>query len=375
MTAVDPALLQHDPLHLSGTPEARGLAQADCAVTAHPLVKDAIGGALQRARADGLLDAAGRGFLAAQMDFYATHGPGIIAEIDGIAQGFGISRDDLFAFHHLRPLELLKTGSAASTDGCSSWAVASGPDGPLLVKNRDSAARPDRPQCVMMHEGADICGGAMICVGTLGSPGAYSSGMNARGLAVADTHVTATGVRIGWLRLFLATHLLTQCATVDEALAMIAAAPHAGGGTLLLADAGGAVAAVEFGPHGPMVQRESPVWRTNHFTQGAPRGGAKAPKEDAIDANSLTRFVHLAQTLPGTGWDIARAKTLMATHEGAPICQHRDPDEADTLSTAIFVCRDRLLIFCDAAPCTGVWHRFPPDTWSSPLGATPTSNQ
>ncbi|MBL6431104.1 MAG: hypothetical protein HPM95_07335 [Alphaproteobacteria bacterium] len=55
------------------------------------------------------------------------------------------------------------------------------------------------------HSGPDIATGSMLCVGSLGSPGAYSSGMNARGLMLADTQIGARTHRVGWLRYFLMT--------------------------------------------------------------------------------------------------------------------------------------------------------------------------
>lgn len=375
MAEGDPALLWHDPLRLSGTPEVRGAHQSsDCSAAARPLVGRSINSALQQARLGGLLDAQGQAFLAEQFEFHTEYGPGVMAELGGIAQGFGLSVEDVFAFHHLGALDVRKTGRTVVTDGCSAWGVASGRDGPLLVKNRDSAAQPDRPQSVMMHHGADISGGAMICVGTLGSPGAYSSGMNASGLAVGDTHVTAQGVGVGWLRLFLATHLMTQFDSVDAALDYIGRVPHAGGGTLVLADAGGSVAGVDFDLSGPTIRRGGPVWRTNHFTTPAPHRGSQKVVGDAIDANSLSRFTHIGAALADGDWDVGRAKQLMATHDGAPICQHRNTDDADTISTAIFACKTRVLTYSRAHPCAGDWQRFTPDTWLAPLGATAPSS-
>ena len=78
----------------------------------------------------------------------------------------------------------------------------------------------------------------MFCVGTLGSPGAFSSGINAGGLALADTHVGTSAHGVGLLRYFLMTRLLRPVQG-RRGLAEIATLPHAGGGTMVLADATG----------------------------------------------------------------------------------------------------------------------------------------
>lgn len=363
----------HDLLRLSGGPFDRGRAQSTHA-GAGATVRRAIRSALDAADRAGLIDSAARGYLAAQIAFHRAEGPAIMAEIDGLAAGFGLLPEDIVAFHHLGLLDVLKSGRVAPEDGCSAWAVSGGPDGPLLVKNRDSAAVPDRPQRVMAHQGPDIPGGAMICVGTLGSPGAYSSGMNAGGLAVADTHVTAESAASGWLRVFLATHLLTHFASVADALAYIGRVPHAGGGTLVLADRGGAVAAVDFDVGGPSVCHDARLWRTNHFTRQPPRNGSRAIVCDPVDANSSARFGHLARSLAAGDWDVSRAQHLMATHDAAPLCQHRATDDAETLSTAIYACRTGMMTFSDTHPCNGNWHRFDAGTWASapaPANSTP----
>src|SRR3546814_3909336 len=71
--------------------------------------------------------------------------------------------------------------------------------------------------------------------------------MNSGGLALADTAVATTDHGVGWLRYFLMTRLLARHATVAAALEDIRGLAHAGGGSLVLADASGALAAVDLG--------------------------------------------------------------------------------------------------------------------------------
>lgn len=345
-------------LALNGTARDRGVQQAGAASA--EAVRAATLGRVAKARAEGVIDSHALAYVAAQHAFHTAADPEGMAELEGIAAGFCLDAAELFLHLHLGTLRDLKGGGRIE-DGCSAWAVADGPSGPLVVKNRDLSGLQLGGQTVARHAGPDVETGAMICLGSLGSPGAYSSGMNARGFALADTQVPVRHHRVGWLRYFLMTRLLARCATVAEALALIRAAPHAGGGTLVMADAGGAVAAVELGAAGPQVATASPVWRTNHFTSPALAADTLTPEGDCIAGNSQQRFGHLAATLPGRSWSVADAQALMATHPegGAPICQHGADDGSCTIASVVYSCRAPGLLACAGNPCNGTWRSVP----------------
>ena len=207
------------PVLLSGNPYERGLGQAIKAGVSDEQIRSAVLGRIDQASATGLLDADGLRYVEAQRAFLLAEDPDTMAELTGIADGFGLSEDDLFVHQHITILRDLKTGARIDTDGCSTWAVGDGDDGPLVVKNRDFSGTHLGVQRVFLHEGPDIETGRMICVGSAGSPGAYSSGINAAGLALVDNHVGTRRHGIGWLRYFAMTRILATCRTVDEAVA------------------------------------------------------------------------------------------------------------------------------------------------------------
>ncbi|WP_415234610.1 C45 family autoproteolytic acyltransferase/hydolase [Pseudorhodobacter sp.] len=347
-------------LSLSGTAHARGLAQANGADAAQ--IRRATVGRVELARADGLFDSAALAYLAAQRDFMQAADPAGMAELAGIAEGFGLSEPDLFQHLHLGTLRDIK-GGAAMIDGCSAWAVASGPDGPMVVKNRDFSGQHLGIQRVARHAGPDVKTGAMLCLGSLGSPGAYSSGMNAAGLALADTQVPVATHRVGWLRYFLMTRILADCGSVAQAVAFIKRIPHAGGGTLILADRSGDTAAVELGAAGPQITTGGTVWRTNHYVSDALAADTLKPKGDVIASNSPDRFACLSARLPKQVWSVTDAKRLMATHpddgpDAAPICQHGEGDGTMTISSAVYSCKLGGMDICTANPCSGNWTRL-----------------
>lgn len=351
------------PLTLSGEARARGRGQSADPLADPARVREATIDRVEQARAAGVIDAEAHRYLSLQREFHLRHDPEGMAELAGIAEGFGLSEEELFIHLHLGTLNDLCAGARLDSDGCSAWAVPDGPAGPIVVKNRDYSGLHRGIQRVTLQSGPDIATGAMLCVGSLGSPTAYSSGMNARGLMIADTQVTVRTHSVGWLRYFLMTRLLARCATVGTALDLIASAPHAGGGTLILADAGGDTAAVELSATATAVQRGGVVWRTNHYTLPDQAGDTLPPSDDRIAGTSAARFAFLEAALPGLTPDIAHAARLMQTHRdtaqgAAPLCQHGETEASQTLSTSIYSCRFGTLTFSQGNPCAGDWQTF-----------------
>jgi len=352
------------PVILSGTPYERGRAQAEGAGVTDEQIRAAVLMRVDQASAAGLLDAENLRYIEAQRAFLISNDPDTMAELAGIADGFGLNEDDLFVHQHITILRDLRAGAAPlDTDGCSTWAVGDSDDGPLVVKNRDFSGTHLGVQRVFLHEGPDIATGRMLCVGSAGSPGAYSSGINAAGLALVDNHVGTRRHGVGWLRYFAMTRILATCRTVDEAVAYIAARRHAGGGNLVLADRSGAVAAIEFGTDGFGIERGAVAWRTNHFVTAKMADCNLLEDGDRIDENSSIRFDFLSRTVPNRRWNVAAAAVLMASHaeDGsgiAPLCQHAVRDDSQTISTAIYRCDAASLHFLEGNPCSGQWQLF-----------------
>ncbi|HCL63306.1 MAG TPA: hypothetical protein DIC56_00350 [Rhizobium sp.] len=351
------------PVVLSGSPYERGRAQATKAGVSDEQIRTAVLGRVDQAGAAGLLDTDGLRYIEAQRAFLSVHDPDTMAELAGIADGFGLMEDDLFVHQHITILRDLKTAAETDTDGCSTWAVGDSDDGPLVVKNRDFSGTHLGVQRVFLHEGPDIETGRMICVGSAGSPGAYSSGINAAGLALVDNHVGSRDHGVGWLRYFVMTRILATCRTVDEAVAFIAARRHAGGGNLVLADRNGATAAIEFGTDTFGIERGAASWRTNHFVTAKMAGCNLVEDGDRIDENSSVRFDFLSRMVPNRRWSVPAAAALMASHAGdgpgiGPLCQHAVRDDSQTISTVIYRCDTTSLHFLEGNPCSGEWQLF-----------------
>ncbi len=239
------------PHFLLGNAKQRGEQQAGISPALNQEVRNVIAARLEGSR-DVLAQPTAREFLAAQWEFSEKSALTHLEEVHGLAKGYRVSPRDLFAYLHLSTLD---AGNQAN-DGCSVIAIGNTQDGPLLAKNRDFGGRHQRLQRVMLHKDPSRPQDWCMFVTSLGSPGAYSSGINGHGLAVGDTHVGYSKPGVGWLRYFLMTEILWNVSTVAAALELISSVPHVGGGALVLADRAGCLASVELG-HGEMRVQKS----------------------------------------------------------------------------------------------------------------------
>lgn len=344
------------PVDLDGSAFDRGRGQAERCPGTEQIVRDAVDRRLAAVR-DVLARPAAADFLARQWDFTATHDPDALAEAEGIAAGYGLAVRDLFASLHAGMLPGF--GASPAADGCSAWAVRHPEFGALLGKNRDLAAPFRGAQRVFRHRDPAWHGRTILCVGSLGSPGVYSSGINSDGLALADTQIRAADQGVGFLRYFAMTRLLARCATVDEAVDELRRLRHAGGGSLVLADADGRTAAVELGHHAVAVEGGGGrVARTNHFVSPELRG---RDIEGGGRADSDGRLRRLRSWLDGLGEapGVADTAAVMASHDDAEtpgLCRHGVRFRGSTtISGSIFACRGRRLYFSPDNPCSGAW--------------------
>lgn len=348
---------------LSGTPYARGRAQAARFPERAAEVAEAISIRLDQAR-----DHIGRPDIAAYTqalrDYTAARYPEILEEIDGIAEGFGIEAGRIFTYLNCSHAADIDLGAVIEpVEGCTSFALA-GAGGAVVAKNRDYRPEHVGLQQVFRHADPAWNGRSFICVGSLGSPGNFSSGMNSDGLAVADTASRVNRHAVGMHRYFLLTWLLVHCRTVAEALEAIRSMPHAGSGLLILGDAGGSTAAVELGP-GLTAGIETGgrvAGRANHFVLPATRGfNLDTPEVRAASCNSEARFAALSALLGKApeGAGTAQAAAILSRHagDGSGFCRHGGAELSTTISGAIYATGSREMFFAAGNPCAAQWRR------------------
>jgi hypothetical protein len=288
-------------------------------------------------------------FLGTQHDATAALAPEALEEILGIAEGFGLQAREVFDFLHIGCLNDLAAAPLA-TDGCTAFAR----DG-VVAKNRDFRPEHVALQRIFLHEDpAWPAGRQVLCLGSLGAPGAWSSGMNSDGFALADTQIATADHGPGLLRYFLMNRLLAHCRTVADAIAGIRLVPHAGGGSLVLADRAGAGAAVELRHRRIDVEPGSTLARTNHYLAGAEPLPAVAHSIGRLD----TVRAALAEA------PARDARAVLALHAPAALCRHA-PDPSPTLAGAVWDTRTLTAEITLGPPCSTKWRRFThgPDGW------------
>ncbi len=334
---------------LHGDARARGLGQG----LAYPEMAPAVRDAIMMRLAAATITPRGAAFLDAQREWTAAQAPEAMAECAGIAGGFGLEPAQVFDFLHLGCLADLAQhpadGAPVDTDGCTAFAR----DG-VVAKNRDFRPEHVALQRVFTQADPSWGGRSVLCLGSLGAPGAWSSGMNSDGFALADTQIATAAHGPGMLRYFLMNRLLSACATVAEALTMIRALPHAGGGSLVMADASGAAASVEL-RHGRVDITQGVVLaHTNHYEA--------APEVLPSVAHSAPRVAALRAALRE---DPAReARKLLGMHAPVALCRHA-PDPSPTLAGAVWDAVARRAMIALGPPCCTPWRTFAllPEGW------------
>jgi len=281
--------------------------------------------------------------------------------MEGIADALEIPRARLFQYvaaSYLEDLLLAKT----PPEGCTVWAAARSAtrDGaPILAKNRDYYEAHIPMRCIAYAAPRE--GYRYIYATSAGSPGVYSSGMNERGLAIADTHVSSRDLGPGLARFTLMMNILEQCASAADARAYLQSVRCMGAGNLVLADAEGECAVVEngFRACGFIAPTQDIVVATNHFVSAELRDAnifRNSTTYDETRARYATAHTLLDQARGAI--DLAYAKRIAAHHDATALCRHRPLNDSDTISAAIYLPALRRLVFCNGWPCQGSYETY-----------------
>ena len=293
--------------------------------------------------------------------------PPILEMVRGQAEALELDFDTLLRYDlvsYLRDDLVTRLTANSASEGCTTWAAvgsATADGEPLLVKNRDY--RPEHLPLQVFVTATPTDGYRYIYGSSAGSPGVFQSGMNERGLAIADTHVCSTDIGPGLPDYSLMMHILEEHGTVRSALDYLSSVPWMGRNNLILADARGDVAVVELGYHHLAIvkARNGIVVNTNHFVSPSLKERFVDCTRPPVKGNSFHRYNLVRRELEGArgSIDVAFAQHLMATHAGplASICRHLELDgQSATIATTIYQPARRALRFCHGYPCESPYH-------------------
>ncbi|NQU58571.1 MAG: hypothetical protein HQ513_15185 [Rhodospirillales bacterium] len=347
------------PVKLSGSAWDRGIQQSKRRPELKPALCQAVSDRLDLMRSK-LDDSEITTFLERQRKFTEKHSPESLSEINGIAEGYDILPNDLFAYQHLGVID----DRVGREDGCSVFAIKNTFEGPVLAKNRDYQGAHKKLQQVFHSSDPDWGSRQCLFVGSLGSPGAFSSGMNSDGLAIADNRIGWSQPGIGWLRYFLMTKILTDTGSVEDALQFINRVEHVGGGSIVLADKQGDMASVELG-HGKIhVDRGIGgfVAHTNHYLDPGLALFATRTPHDPMSASSFGRLkkINGDPMRRNNNVQLNEVADLLTSHEDQDqsLCRHGIDGDALTISSVIFACQKRELYYCPGLPCENDWQVY-----------------
>lgn len=296
-------------------------------------------------------------------EFMAEHGRPTWEMMGGIADGLGLEWPLMQRYTFSSYLLDVHRTTSVLYEGCTTFA-ASAPttrDGaPLLAKNRDY--RRDHIGLQTLTRARPGAGYRCVHLGSAGSPGVFSSGMNERGLAVADTHVVSRDLGPGLPRYALMLHLLERCPDVPAALDYLQSVTHMGGGTMVLADAEDRLAVCEsgHGSSGYVVRDGGALVSTNHFTTPELRDQWFDLEPPELRGNSQTRRAYVEQALARAAGqvDAIWAQALLADHQDGLecLCRHeRAESKAATILGVVFLPRSKQLRVGAGNPCAAQW--------------------
>jgi len=355
------------PIGLAGTAYQRGRQQHQWNPEFKPFVIQAVSERRNVMKTE-LDDPEVQSFLDSQWAFTEQQSPESLAEITGIAEGYGVQSKDLFAYLHLGVID----DRIGQEDGCTAFAIKQTSHGTILAKNRDYQGAHQKLQQVFLN--SDPAWGERRClfVGSLGSPGAFSSGMNSDGLAVADNRIGWSTPGIGWLRYFLMTKILTDSSSVDEALDLIRSVDHVGGGSIVMADQSGKMATVELGQGQIHVetQENTFIGHTNHYLHPRLAQFATPTPNDPMAGSSRGRLdkINTGPIAQNSNISLENIAEFLGTHGGKTqsLCRHGIDGDSLTISSVIFCCQKRELYYCPGRPCETDWQVY---TLSASIGS------
>lgn len=287
------------------------------------------------------------------------------AELQGIAQGAGLSLEQTWAMNALTDLRDVAAyhdartwaqawGDRADVDGCSSF-VALGDrtdDGTSLVAQTWDLATTNMPYVRVVVREPDT-GPATVCLTTVGCLSLI--GMNARGVVVGTTNLRAVDARVGVGYLDIIHEALAR-ERFEESVAVIETAPRAGAHFYTVVDAAGSVALIECTARLHVTTRPTVGVHvhTNHFIHDE----LQCVEDQGTPARSShQRWQDLTMRLERPGeWSVADAQNALADHgSGAlSVCRH-DDHGISTNGAVVMKPGVRRFLAVHGPPCRGGW--------------------
>jgi len=280
--------------------------------------------------------------------------PEFVDEARGIAEGSGISFDEVWALNCYEGL----TETRERMWGCTSLAVRGEltAGGHVLMAHNEDWTSIDKEH-VYLVRGYPDDGPAFI--GMTYGPLLVNIGLNAEGIGVAIDSVYPTDGRIGVPRI-LSSRAILDARTIGQAIRACVPKLRGGGYVYLLADPHGELYTVETAAttHVTLYGEEGWLVHTNHYL--SPRMQALEVAGTYSSSNvRLNRARRLLRSQLGHV-TVESIQSLLRDHVNYPnsICSHEDPEKLPherecTLVSLIMDLTERVLWAAPGPPCEG----------------------
>jgi isopenicillin-N N-acyltransferase-like protein len=265
----------------------------------------------------------------AETDFTSAinaHTPGLLEEVNGIADGAEAPRPLIFAVQLLDEewaYRVRRRDDDAKLEKCSSFAIAQS-DGPTWIgQNMDLGAYTDGAQALLRIADDGEAPEALVftVAGMIGLMGVNAAGVGVCVNSLPQLPSSGEGVPVAFvLRRLLQAHSLA------EAVEIVLSIPHATNQHYVIAEPGGArsfeasaAGVTEYHPPDP-----TRVLHTNH-----PLAAEGAPETEAAHANSAARLASLTARLgAGDRPDLALVQAALSAFDDPvhPVCRLKRDD-------------------------------------------------
>ncbi len=259
--------------------------------------------------------------------------PSLWEELEGMAEGLGLPVTDVFMWNCRGDL-LHKT-----TDGCTTVALA-GKDGSRWIAHNEDGDPFLYGRVRLVEVKPDDAPGYLSFYYPGSLPG-HTFAANKAGLVQTINNVRTKQRHAGVPRMVLARAVL-DCETLDQALDVLRDTPSAGGFHHMLASASDTrMFSIELVPgHCSVLDIPQRYGHANHLIHRDSENQAQVITDSSRERQNRIDGIVDAWSADTVGQDLVTA--LLDTQGDLPIlrCDKNDPDEENTLATALFEMRD-----------------------------------
>jgi len=257
--------------------------------------------------------------------------PAVWEELAGLAEGLDMPLADVLLWNCRGDL----LHSSGSGDGCTSVALKAA-DGTRWIGHNEDGDPFLYGRCHLVDVALDDAPGYLSFYYPGSLPG-HTFGANRGGLVQTINNLRTKQRQPGVPRMLLARAVL-DCATLDEAVALLADSPRAGGFHHTLGSAADArIFSVEAAPgNASVLEIGTRYGHANHMVHQDSRGQAQVITDSSRDRQRRIQGIIDTWSPATVGADLLKA--LHDTDGDLPILRtdHADPDGENTLATAIF---------------------------------------